>query len=579
MSLLLTGIGVSQGIAIGKVHVLQRGKPEILESAIPSHQIDSEVQRYRKALRLAKDQLRNIRHTIPANVQTDVADFIDTHLLMLDDGLLSNVPETLIRKHHCNAEWALKLQRDELVAVFDQMQDPYLRTRCNDIDHVIHCIQRILLNQDLQYPLSTDIRNHIIVADDLTPADTLVLQHQGIAGFITELGGPLSHTAILARGLAIPAVVAIHEAINMLHNGEKIILDGDNGMVIADVDDKTLKIYRQHQRDYRNYLKQLISLRHTPAQTLDGQSIHLQANIEVKEDIRAIKQIGAEGVGLYRTEFLFMDRNQPADEEEQLQSYRSVLRALKGKPLTIRTLDLGADKECTTGYSNTTPATNPALGLRAIRRSLRDIDMFKEQLRAILRASAYGPVRVMFPLLTSHQELQLVLKLLEDTKRELRIQKRRYDEDMPIGVMIEVPAAALSADSFAKSVDFLSIGTNDLIQYTLAIDRVDGEVNYLYDPLHPAVLKLIDMTLKAGRRAKIKVSMCGEMAGDVRYTRLLLGMGLREFSTPPSTLLEVKKVINASDIGSLEAQCKRILGCQESERIATLVDELNLRTS
>jgi phosphotransferase system enzyme I (PtsI) len=573
MSLLLTGIGVSQGIAIGKVHVLQRGEPEILEYAIPSHLIESEIQRFRQALTQAKEQLRNIRHAIPANAPADVADFIDAHLLMLDDGLLSNVPEILIRSRQCNAEWALKLQRDELVAVFDQMQDPYLRTRRNDIDHVIHRVQRILLNQDLQLCLNTKIKNQLIVADDLTPADILVLQHQGIAGFITEFGGPLSHTAILARGLAIPAVVGIHEATDMLHNEEKIILDGDKGMVIADVDDKTLKTYRQHQRDYRNYLKHLTSLRHTPAETLDGQSIHLQANIEVKEDIRALKQVGAEGVGLYRTEFLFLDRTQAADEEEQLQNYRSVIRALKGKPLTIRTLDLGADKECPNGYSN---ATNPALGLRAIRRSLKDIDTFKEQLRAILRASAYGPVRIMFPMLTAHQELRQAMVLLEVAKDELRKQKRRFDEDMPVGAMIEVPAAALSADSFAKDVDFLSIGTNDLIQYTLAIDRVDGEVNYLYDPLHPAVLKLIEMTLKAGRRAKIKVSMCGEMAGDVRYTRLLLGMGLREFSTPPSTLLEVKKAINASSIGSLKKQCKHILGCQDPEKISTLVNELNL---
>jgi phosphotransferase system enzyme I (PtsI) len=574
MSLLLTGIGVSRGIAIGKVHLLQRGKPDVIEYSIPSHLIEREVLRFRAALSIACEQLRSIRNAIPNDARQEVTDFIDTHLLMLDDTLLSRVPETLIREHQLNAEWALQLQRDELVAVFDQMQDPYLRTRRDDIDHVIHLVQRILLNQQAKVSKQVNLRNHIIVADDLSPADTVVLQHQQITGFLTETGGPLSHTAILARSLSIPAVVGIHEAAKLLRNDEKIILDGDEGMVLAEVDDKAIRFFRQRQHDERYRRKQLPLLRTLPSVTLDGHVIKLQANIEFSKDIRALRHVGADGVGLYRTEFLFLDRDQPADEDEQLRNYLEVVNALKGKPLTIRTVDLGAEKECNTEYQRS-QIQNPALGLRAIRRSLKNINMFRTQLRAILRASARGPVRIMFPMLTSSSELRQVLQLLDTTKSELELQQFEFDAHIPVGAMIEVPAAALSANIFARLVDFLSIGTNDLIQYTLAIDRIDNEVNYLYDPLHPAVLKLIHWTLLAGRRANIPVAMCGEMAGDTRYTRLLLGMGLREFSTPPATLLEVKQIINSCHISELEKRCNRILSSRDPERLANLVDALN----
>jgi phosphotransferase system enzyme I (PtsI) len=574
MSLLLTGIGVSRGIAIGKVHLLQRGQPDVIEYSIPSHLVEREVFRFRAALSLACEQLRNIRNAIPSNARQEVTDFIDTHLLMLDDTLLSKVPETLIREHQLNAEWALQLQRDELVAVFDQMQDPYLRTRRDDIDHVIHLVQRILLNQKSKVSKQVNLRNHIIVADDLSPADTVVLQHQQITGFLTEKGGPLSHTAILARSLSIPAVVGIHEVTKLLRNDEKIVLDGEEGMVMAEVDDKVIRLFRQRQHDERYRRKQLTRLRTLPTVTLDGHIIKLQANIEFRKEIRALRHVGADGVGLYRTEFLFLDRDQPADEDEQLQHYLEVVNALNGKPLTIRTVDLGAEKTCNS-KCQVSQIQNPALGLRAIRRSLKNINMFRVQLRAILRASARGPVRIMFPMLTSISELRQVLGLLDTTKRELEVEQVEFDAYIPVGAMIEVPAAALSANIFARHVDFLSIGTNDLIQYTLAIDRIDDEVNYLYDPLHPAVLKLIQWTLLAGRRANIPVAMCGEMAGDTRYTRLLLGMGLREFSTPPATLLEVKQVITRCHISELERRCNRILSSRDPERIADLVDALN----
>ncbi len=577
MALIISGIGVSRGIAIGNMHLLNRGEPEVFERKLEEHEIDSEVIRFQSAVDEASAQLRSIRNTIPEDAPKDVATFIDSHILMVKDSMLRKVPVEIIQEQHCNAEWALKQQRDKLVSVFEQMEDDYLRTRINDVEHVINLIQQIL--KDQQYTVQMKLRlrplkGSIIVADDLTPADTVVMQNQNIAGFITELGGPLSHTAILARSLGIPAVVGIQNVKILLQQEEKVIIDGGSGMVLAGVDENTIKEYRQKQREQKEARRKLDSLRNVSAKSRDGQRISLQANIELAEDVSALKQSGADGVGLYRTEFLYIDRNVPADELEQLNAYRKVIRVLKSRPLTIRTLDLGAEKEFDPDFQG--PMTqNPALGLRAIRRSLKDTDLFKQQLRAILRASASGPVRILLPMITSHIELVQSFSILDQAKRELKNEKLDFDPNIPVGAMIEVPAAALSANIFSKQLDFLSIGTNDLIQYTLAIDRIDDQVNYLYDPLHPSVLKLINLTLQAGRRANIPVAMCGEMAGDARYTRLLLGMGLQEFSAHPSNLLEIKQIINHSKISDLEKPTKKILSTTVPDKIALMVDALN----
>lgn len=575
MALIITGIDVSKGIAIGNVHLLDRGAPEVFEHKLKKHEIKSEVQRFQHAVDEASNHLRSIRETIPEDAPTDVASFIDSHILMVQDSMLRKVPVEIIRKQHCNAEWALKKQHDKLVCVFEQMEDDYLRTRVNDVEHVINLIQQIL--KDQQYTAQMDIhplKGRIVVADDLTPADTVLMQNQSIAGFVTELGGPLSHTAILARSLGIPAVVGIQDARVLLRQDEPVIVDGGAGMVLAGVDQKTIEDYRRRQRKQREARRKLRALRDVSAKTRDGQRISLQANIELAEDVSALKQSGAEGVGLYRTEFLYIDREEPADEIEQLNAYRKIMRVLKGKPLTIRTLDLGAEKEFDPNFQG--PLTqNPALGLRAIRRSLKDTDLFKQQLRAILRASSSGPVRILLPMVTSHTELVQSLSILKQASRELEGEQHPFDPKIPVGAMIEVPAAALSANILAKQLDFLSIGTNDLIQYTLAIDRIDDQVNYLYDPLHPSVLKLINLTLQAGRRVKVPVAMCGEMAGDPRYTRLLLGMGLQEFSAPPSSLLEIKQIVNRSRISELKKPAMRILNTTAPERIASMVDALN----
>ena len=576
MSLALNGIGISRGVAIGRVHIIVRGSIEVQENVIAERLIESEVARFLEAVATARLQLRAIRDRIPKETRADITAFIDTHLLMLDDATIVNTPVELIRNTRCNAEWALKQQRDALVEVFEQMDDAYLRTRRDDVDHVINRIQRILLStgqEDLH--VEGGLHDAIVLADDLTPAETVLLQHQGISAFATEYGGPLSHTAILARSVQLPAVVGVHGMQRYLQDGDTLILDGLHGVLIADPDENLLEHYRLRQVQEERRRSELAALVQKPAVTLDQRPISLMANIELPEDIEAVVRENTQGVGLYRTEFLFMNRREPPDEEEQYRCYLGVIEALNGKPLTIRTLDMGADKQVD-GAGKTGPCGgNPALGLRAIRLCLRDPGLFCPQLRAILRASAQGPVRMMIPMLSNTHELQQVLNLIEEAKHALLRQGMTYDPHIRIGGMIEVPAAALSAVAFSRRLDFLSIGTNDLIQYTLAIDRVDDEVNYLYDPLHPAVLGLIRMVIDAGQRAGIPVAMCGEMAGDPRYTRLLLGMGLTEFSMHPSALQEIKSVINQSSIDALAPRVDALLQSGEADRILAGVDAIN----
>ncbi len=577
MSISISGIGISRGIAIGAVYRLEQGDIEVYEAVIPKELVEDEISRFRRAVRAARQQLKAIRNSIPETTPADITDFIDTHLLMLEDSLLTAAPLELIRQRQCNAEWALKIQRDALAKVFDEMDDPYLRTRKDDVDHVVTRILRILIGQETHTDPqdSTRLRDAIVLAHDLTPAETALLQHQGIAGFVTESGGPLSHTAILARSLGLPAIVGTHITPHQIRDGDTVVLDALQGMLLADVDTATLKDYRRLQREQQKHRIELNRLKDQPAVTGDGILIHLVANVELREDVLAARRAGAGGIGLYRTEFLFMNRSDAPDEEEQLKQYLSVVKTLKGLPVTIRTLDLGSDKKSSAEPPSEHVSANPALGLRAIRLCLKHADLFRPQLRAILRASAKGPVHMMIPMLSSAHELNDVLALIDDVKQELHRERLAFDWNMPIGGMIEVPAAALSATLFARKLDFLSIGTNDLIQYTLAIDRMDDEVTYLYDPLHPAVLRLIKMVIDAGQQYDAPVAMCGEMAGDTRYTRLLLGMGLTDFSVHPTALLEVKDVIHHSRVADITCMVNNILEQDEPVKINEQLEVLN----
>jgi phosphotransferase system enzyme I (PtsI) len=570
----LSGIAVSRGIAIGRARIQQHGQTDIVEYVLPQAHIEDEVRRFQHAVEAARRHLRDIRAQIPSDTPRDIAAFIDTHLLMLDDGTLSSVPAELIRERHCNAEWALKLQQDALVQVFDAMDDPYLRTRRDDVEHVVHRIQQILLHEE-HPPVAIESDQdeaRIVLAVDLSPSDMLLLHHHNVAAIVTERGGPLSHTAILARSLGIPAIVGIPHAHQYVRDGEQVVVDANRGAILCGLDQRDLEFYQRLQRGERKQQRALRKLKNEPARSLDGVPITLHANIELSEDITAMRHAGADGVGLYRTEFLYMNRERPPDEEEQVRVYRNTLKRVKGAPVTIRTLDLGADKEVVPGSSS---CTNPALGLRAIRLCLQEPELFRPQLRAILRASAYGPLRLLIPMLTTPSELGQVLALIDEIKQELQDEGKRFDEALPIGGMIEVPAAAICADIFARKLDFLSIGTNDLMQYTLATDRIDESVSHLFDPLNPGVLRLIDSVIKAGREAGIPVAMCGEMAGDPALTRLLLAMGLTEFSAPPASLLEVKRIIRGSDIGMLHDMLDDLLSNHDSELIGQRLSALN----
>lgn len=573
--LALHGTGVSDGISIGRAFVLQRESPEIVQYVLLNGQIEDEVERFTRAVEAARAQLLQIRVHIPADAPSEAASFIDTHVLILDDKMISQEPIEMIRRQACNAEWALKVQRDRLSEIFEGMADPYLRNKKVDVNQVVDRVLRHLLRQDATEDEKIEA-GEIVVANDLTPADTVMFKHRRIRAFVTNMGGPISHTAILARSLRIPAIVSVHGATRYIRNDEPIIVDGRRGIVIVAPDKNTIAEYRRRQRAIAQRHKELQRLRTSPAITRDRQRIALLANIELPADVKAAVEARAAGIGLYRTEFLFMNRVTPPSEEEQFRAYARVVRALPGKQVTIRTLDLGADKQVDGGRRTPVEVViNPALGLRAVRLCLHDLALFRPQLRAILRASALGRVRLMIPMLSSLDELFRVLDLIEETKADLKRAREPFNRRMPVGGMIEVPAAAISADMFAPHVDFFSIGTNDLIQYTLAIDRVDDAVNYLYDPLHPAVLRLIALTLQAGKNARIPVAMCGEMAGDPRYTRLLLGLGLTEFSMHPATLLAVKRIVRISHGGSLARGARKALVAREGRAMHEFVDTLN----
>ncbi len=577
MSLTLHGIGVSKGIAIGKVHIIKHEPVEITEYCLPNYALEEEIARFENAIAMARQQLQHIRDKVPKDATVDIAVFIDAHLLMLEDSLLTRVPIDLINEHQCNAEWALKMQCDSIVQIFDKMDDPYLSSRKNDIEQVVVRIQRILRGSpDTSKSFETSsLVNTIILADDLSPADTAQMQQNGVLAFATEYGGTTSHTAILARSLGIPAVVGLHRASPYIKSNDTVIVDGLQGVILVNPDARSLRYYRMRQYEAKRYRAALTKIKNSPTITRDGMPITLQVNIEFPEDMETVERVGGKEIGLYRTEFLFMNRHSPPDEEEHFEVYSRVIRALKGDSVTIRTVDLGADKQVVDSHYHKSSVTNPALGLRAIRLCLKQPQLFKPQLRAILRASALGQVRMMIPMVCGLHEIIQVRHILDEVRTELLHQSIKFDPQMPYGVMVEVPAIALCTDLIASHVDFLSLGTNDLIQYVLAIDRGDAAVNYLYEPLHPAVLRLIKVSIDAAKKADKPISMCGEMASDTRYIRLLMGLGLRSFSVNPEAFLEVKQIINNSSIEGLAQLSNKILNTAYQAESSKILETIN----
>ncbi len=591
MALAVYGTGVSSGIAIGRAHVVRGHNLNPQEQPIKAEQVDGEIRRFRQALNRASDELKQARRSLPADTPPEVVEFIDIHVLMLADSSLTEAPVEIITQQQCNAQWALNVQRNRLKSVFEQMHDPYIRSRADDVDQVVGRILKQLNNQQSPSTDKGNFQGLVLVADDIDPASFLLLHQEGIAGLITEQGGPLSHTAILARSLKMPAVMGLRNAPRLVHEGETLVIDGARGVAVAKPSQVVRRHYRQLLRNEVARQADLQLIRSKPTQTLDQCPITLQANVDLAEDMALAQKNGAQGVGLFRTEYLFLNRETPPDEDEQYRAYANLVGKLGGAATTIRTLDLGADKQMLpqqaasnnvafdpniVAPANSAGQINPALGLRAVRLCLSDQELFLTQLRAILRASAHGPVKILIPMLCNTQELFQVRLLVQQAERELRKSGTKVG-DYQLGGMIEVPAAALSAKAFAKSLDFLSIGTNDLIQYTLAIDRVDDQVGYLYDPLHPSVLKLLQMTIDAAKAVKTPVSLCGEMAADTTYTRLLLGLGLRDFSVSPARLLEVRQVVNQTDLTAITAVTRRIMRNHHPSRIAALVKELNQR--
>jgi len=562
MSFTLEGHAVAPGIAIGRVHLAESNELEIGEYRISKDDVENEIRRYRNAVRAAREQLLELAERIDPTVAATGVDIIHSHVLMLGDSKIRQNTEDQIRKELCNAEWALQSQLEHILSEFRSIEDEYIRTRGEDVTQVVRLIQGKLGDEAASTPFENipdRLADTLVVALELTPGELAILHQRGVAGIVTEHGGPNSHTAILASSLGIPAVLGVHGARSLLKEDSVLILDGGLGIIYSDPDQATLDHYRDVRKEAEQFRQSLVALRERRAISIDGVKISLQANAERTEELKQSLAVGADAIGLYRTEFLYL-QGSPPDEETQYAEYCAALELLDGAPLTIRTLDLGADKSTDSlDFSQLRRAANPALGLRAVRLCLRDTSLFKTQLRAILRASARGKVSCLIPMITSVQEIRLVRELLDEARRELEERHQPYDRHMKLGGMIEVPAAALALGDLGQELDFISVGTNDLLQYTLAADRGDEQVAHLYDLQHPGVVRLLQVILREAESLGLPATVCGEAAGDPRYTRMWLALGLRNFSMHPARLLEIKRVVRETDIGSAREALNRWL--------------------
>jgi len=573
----LHGIGVSGGIAIGRAQLVSHATLEVAHYVVPASRIDEEIARLEFAIDEVQKELTTLHGTMTRSGELpgEFGAFLDVHWMILNDPTLSEAPKRIVAEQRCNAEWALTQQMNVLIEQFEQIEDPYLRERKADVVQVVERVLKRLMGKPGSLPTSVAEERTILVAHDLSPADVIQFKQHHFAAFLTDVGGVTSHTAIVARSLAVPAVVATHNARQMIHDGEMVIVDGTNHVVIVNPDRAVLTEYRLKQSELDLERQKLKRLRGKPAETIDGHRVELHANIELPGDLAQVLESGANGVGLFRSEFLFLNREGLPTEDEQFEAYRAVAAGLAGKPVTIRTFDLGADKQKAglDGLSRVAP--NPALGLRAVRFCLAEPKLFLTQLRAILRASHYGKVRILIPMLASVAEIDATIAMIDQAKESLRERGEPFDEAVEVGGMIEIPAAVLAIGGFLAKLDFLSIGTNDLIQYTLAVDRSDEAVSHLYDPLHPAIIKLISLAIAAANKAKVPIAVCGEMAGEVMLTRLLLGLGLRNFSMHPAHVPAVKQRVLTSDVAAIHPVVDRMKRTDSSVKLAGLLDKLN----
>jgi phosphotransferase system enzyme I (PtsI) len=562
------GIGASPGVVTGRAYLVERFRVRAPQKRIDPDQVEGEIKRFLHAIEESRNQLTSIKEKILDPEVRRHSFILDVHLMILDDQMFLQGTVDTIRRKKVNAEWALDLTLEKLDTAFNAIEDEYLRERRSDLNYVSSRVFRNLLGK--KHDDITKIKGKVIVvAHDLSPADTLQMNLKNVAGFITDIGGKVSHTAILSRSLGIPAVVGLETATSLINGGDLLIMDGETGEVVINPTEEVSHSFVERKRKIKWIEREILKYASLPAETRDGVRIRLQANIEMVEEIPSAKTHGAEGIGLYRTEILYLNRKELPSEEEHYQTYRKLVEGIYPSPATIRTLDIGGDKFLSDYSKNN--EMNPAMGLRAIRFSMREIDIFKVQLRGILRASVHGKLRILLPMISGVEEIRQAKAILEEVKRGLMKEKIPFDPEIQIGAMIEIPSASITADILAREVDFFSIGTNDLIQYTLAIDRINEHVSYLYEPLHPAILRIIRGVVGSASKAGIPVAICGEMAAEPAYSLILLGLGLSEFSMNPVAIPKVKKVLRMSRFEETQVLVEQVFQFKTASEIESYV--------
>ena len=581
MAWTLSGVGIGDGLAMGKAWVLASARLDLPRRRLEADQVEPELKRFREAVSIVNKELSGLKEAMGQEPSAEVSALLELQAIILRDPLLVAATEQRIENDRCNAEWGLLQQLEAVSAQFDEIEDPYLRERKADVQQIVDRILRAMQGEagldEVVRKNNDDDGGWILVAKDISPSDMLILRRHRFLGFVTETGSATSHTAILARSLGLPAVVGVSGLLNQIAQNDIIVLKSKEGSVLGALNAEDQSVYKGQQAVYADDLKALDDFKQLTSCSLDGVSVLLMANIDLPNDVQIALDRGCDGIGLFRSEFLFMNRSSLPGEEEQFQAYSAVVKAMAGRPVTIRTLDAGADKEVSAlSFGHDKPA-NPALASRAIRYSLQSPDLFLSQLRAMLRASAFGQVKILIPMVSGPSEMISAREMVQQAMTNLRAKGLAFNPKISVGAMIEVPSAAIAIDGLIAHMDFASIGTNDLIQYTLAIDRTDRSVAHLYNPLHPAILRLIDQTIRGCNRANLPVSLCGEMAGDTDLTRLLLGLGLREFSMHATEILKVKRVVRDSSVTSLSRGVGRLLKLPDAALVKSGLNAINAK--
>ena len=560
--IILRGLPVSKGISIGIAHVIEHGNNVIEEKYIEKKLVPKEIKRLKTTFKKTLTELDIIKSKISPSIKKNIGLFLDTHILLISDKTFLESIETRIKENFNSSEWAIHTEYLNIKESFENIEDLYIKQRIDDVNHVVKMLlSNLIIKKDKTNIISKSFNNVIVVTDDLSPADVIITHESKGLGLISEYGGRSSHSSILTRSLELPSIVGVKNALKIIRNDDYLILDGNEGLIFINPEKDLIKHYQDLKKSSLKKKRVLSTVLAKKNISLDKERLEIMANLELPQELKIISEKNIDGIGLFRTEYLYADRDDFPTENEQFLAYKQIVKKMKNNPVIFRTLDIGADKEIPDNVKTGSIAHNPALGLRGIRYSLGNQTVFINQVKAMLRAGYYGTVKIMLPMITNFSEISDAKKLIATAKKNLKRERKKFSNNVKVGIMVEVPSCAVLADRFAQQVDFFSIGTNDLVQYTLAIDRVDDEVNYLYDPVNSAVLNLIKIVIDAGAKNKIPVSLCGEMAGDSNYTRLLLGLGLKSFSMHPSAIPEIKNIMISSDIKKLKRLSREIINC------------------